>query len=267
MLLTRKMGLIVVILCVSVMCAEVALAGVLAEDNFNDNIRNETLWSSLYIEENGSVDELNHRLEYTSTGAPTGENYAYYGLGMNLAYNGTWTATMDVHVGNYGLTPDDHGYGIEMAVYSPDSTQGEYIFLGLYRGEEDGAGYFGWELCNDYGTGEEYWDDDADSSDGSVKLVWNEDGNHLFKGYYKKTGASAWTELATNVDLNDWVWDATPEADRILHLGIGGYDEGTDETLGDGSEMYLDNFGLVPEPATMGLLVLGGMGVLLRRRK
>ena len=55
-----------------------------AVDNFDDNIRDSTMWDYLVMDWEGALAERNQRLEYTSPGTSNGasedENSAYYKL-------------------------------------------------------------------------------------------------------------------------------------------------------------------------------------------
>jgi len=72
---------------------------------------------------------------------------------------------------------------------------------------------------------------------------------YLFQGYNSLTGTPSWTVDATAV-TGDPDWDTSS-----ITFGT------------DATGIYFTGLSVVPEPATLALLALGGLGMLLRRRR
>ena len=244
----------------------VATAGAVQhiEDNFNDNVKNPVIWVNEYSDEDGQIDETNARLEYTSSAAPADENMAKFGLGAALGYNDTWTLTFDAHLGDYGISGHEHDYAVELGVHVVGSGGDNGLFVSFARGEDDGGvPFFGWQAVSEQGEDEDIWHVSATQVDGSLKLVYNEDGAHLFKAYYREAGD--WQAINEAIDISGW----GVASDDLFSVGLGGFDCGTGIALSDGGKIYADNFviDIVPEPTTMALLGLGACLPLLRRHR
>ncbi|MFP4139480.1 MAG: PEP-CTERM sorting domain-containing protein, partial [Phycisphaerae bacterium] len=103
------------------------------------------------------------------------------------------------------------------------------------------------------------------------------------EGFSMDADGASYNSWATTAKLIDWEWSSeaadwlelnlTPDSDLSLGSspsadltgqvdGIGLYGQ-----LADDSVIRLNDLQAIPEPATMSLLALGGMGVLLRKRR
>lgn len=259
MRLRQKLCVVMVSVCVAAMFSRPAF-GVVASDNFNDNSRDTDMWELVTVGA-GSVTETNSQLQYTSSDANSNFNTQSYGLKRNVPYSESWTVTLEVHVGDYDETAENHEYGMAIVVANRDDTTNDMVLLSLVRGDDEGDGFFEWLFDKDTdGSETDYNEDEAASSDGTLKIVY--DGTGDLAGYYDEGLGDGFEHLAT-YDVSDWGMGA---GDNFA-LGIGGFDEECDFVLDDGAKMYADNFNLVPEPGVISLLVLGAAGLLRRRRR
>jgi len=91
---------------------------------------------------------------------------------------------------------------------------------------------------------------------------------------------AGWQDVASGTPINFYWWDGRPDETQTLTIDYSAYrdqisvDPGYVEIIfalntggGAPSQMYFDNAQLVPEPATIGLLGLFGVGLLLIRRR
>ncbi len=245
--------------CAAVVCVlisvEPAWASLSASDDFGDNTRDTDLWD-VHTVLSGSISETNQRLEYTSAGG-SGDTDAVgvYRLKEALPSDQAWAVMSDVHSEAYAQASVSASYGMEITVTNSDDAN-DILWLTLDRGDEDTPSAY-WCICRetDGVILNEYFGWDAPDS-GTMKLVW--DGTS-FCGYYDE--GSGWQGFAP-IDVSDWGMGAG----STFTLSIGGYDNECDFALDDGGKMYADNFVLVPEPATLALLALGGLALVRRHR-
>jgi len=259
MRLRQKLCVVAVSVCVAAMLSQPAF-GVVASDNFNDNSRDTDMWELVTVGA-GSVTETNSQLQYTSSDADSDFNTGAYGLKRNVPYSESWTVTLDVHVGDYGSSTENHEYGMGIVVANRDDPFNDMVLLSLARGDDEGDGFFEWLFDKDTdGSEVDYNEDAAGSSDGTLKIVY--DGAEDLAGYYDE-GLGDGFELLASYDVSDWGMGAGDN----FNIGIGGFDEDCDFVLDDGTKMYADNFNIVPEPGLISLLALGAVGLLRRRRR
>jgi len=220
----------------------------LPSDNFNDNSIDTTLWT-LYEDDHSSawLDETGGRLEFRST-ASADDLAALY-----IANDWGFLPTVD-----FSFKVDFHY----------DSTASASVFLGIGKDEEN-------DVWLDAGYEESaifYWDAlvggsviDANeklrsSDNGTLYISYNAATDDL---YVSDSGYGAGNAWGTILDLVQGAWDA----DVVSPL-LGG---SADEALPSGAA-YLDNFVvnsgmIIPEPATIGLLGLGSLTLLRKRRR
>ena len=248
-------GALVAVVCVLVSAGS-AWAGLLASDDFGDNARATGLWDEHTVLA-GSILETNQRLEYTSAGGGVADvdNIGAYQLAQPLPYGQAWSVTLDVTVEAYPAAPLSACYGMEFTVINSDDPN-DILWLTLDRGEDSPSSF--WSLFSEADgveTNDQSHHNDADS--GTMRLAW--DGANFMASYDEGSG---WQEFAP-IDVDDWGMGA---GDAFTFF-VGGYDNNCDFALDEGARMYADNFTLVPEPATLSLLALGGVAMLRRRRR
>ena len=263
----RNLHCVIGVVIALVLCANPVMASI-AEDDFTGGLA-AGLWHTPPYENNaGKINAVNNRLEYTSTADSTSnESIAHYSLlDKDMAYDSTWTATVDVHVGDYSssISATEYEYAADMGVYVPGSGSG--VSVELVRSKEGGENEssLNWASFNEWGDGDEdaeSWFASASSDTGSLKLVWNKDGNHEFDAYYSEGGG--WLVIKENISTSLWDLDSSD----VMRISTGGFDWNVDIALGTGSNITVDNFVLVPEPATLTLTVMGAIALLRRKRR
>lgn len=260
----KKTALALLVLSL-VLPAGPALAATWA-DNFNDNTLDPAKWWT-YAEYTGSTEETNNHIEYTSQGDAGGggdedENFAAISSQATLPVATPWTASVDMHLGDYGSPLDtDYWYGVSLTVFPVGAAgdNGFFVEHERMRYNEPSGLVNVWHAAKETGDNDAYSNSiAAGSDDGRVTVSW--DGQY-FNAWFDEGGGQV--QLASNVDIADW------GAVTQLVVSIEGWDEDCDWVLDDGSQMTLDNFELtiVPEPASVTVLLTLALPALIRRRR
>ena len=234
----------------AVMIFGTSMAYALPSDNFDNNSIDTTLWT-LYEDDHSSawLDETGGRLEFRSTASA-------YDLAAYIANDWGFLPTVD-----FSFKVNFHY----------DSTASASVFLGIGKdGENDvwlDAGYeesafFCWEAIVNGSIIDEV-EKARGSTDGTLYISYNASEDDL---YVSDTGYGSGAAWGTILDLVQGAWDAD-----IVSPFLGGDIWGPGEALPSGAA-YLDNFvvdsgTIIPEPATIGLLGLGSLALLRKRRR
>lgn len=221
----------------------------------------------LTIDSSGGVGNSGYmRSTYNTAGnngVYTGELFDLSAVGTVIDYSIYVLADVDVQ--NISTTAGDRA----MVTGFRDTAGGSeelYVLMGS-TGFDPNAGTTDWQL-QIQGTG---------SGVASSPSFTVEDG-HWYKMDMKLTFASA-TEWDVNVAVTDYGTDGVSEAlaPEIIYTPTVTFG---DAVIGSAAEVRLqtgendrtgmngyDNFMVIPEPATMGLLAIGGLGALLKRKR
>jgi hypothetical protein len=165
--------------------------------------------------------------------------------------------------------------------------QAEFITNGGFESGE--AGPTGWTVSDNGGSGWRFCTAEYVSPGRSMRsdVAWASISqtvsdlptSDLTLSFYGKNPDGSWPEIyvtvknaATSEILNAWYPypNAPPSwwyysADFSLPAGVD--DITISFAMKSGSQLIIDNVSLVPEPATMTVLLAGGIGAMLRRRK
>ncbi len=218
-------------------------------DNFNDNSKDPALWGTDEVKGQGQLNEINGRLEYTTTGSGTiMDSSDRRWIATKFPYNGDWAIQIDVT--NTASSPTFNSFGIvvESARLPDNEIEIELGPSGLFWAEfrggtlisgDDSALYFG---LNTHGAVQISFNGmskvftvnyDSDPSDG---YLWQPFGNF-------GVASTAVADDVRNWGLND--------SDHFVAY-VFGYSERISVTSG---EMYGDNFqeegGVPPPPAEL----------------
>ncbi len=238
-------------------------AAAIQDDNFNDNAKG-SQWK--LITDNSSLldlQEQNQRLEMISNGPTDANTDALYlsngPTGFRLSTASDFHITID-----YSFT----GYDLAGA-----SGTALLLDFGVGR-DEDGTdsaavayGYTNFGLGGTPGAGVAHRTDDAQSQDAAVPFLPT---TGTFDIAYNSAGDDLTLSIVgggisyTLADTVQGIWGASD-----LLVSFGGRGNGFTTSSG---QAYLDNFtvvsgAVVPEPATVTLLILGSAGALLKRRR
>jgi Flp pilus assembly protein TadG len=222
---------------------------------------------SLTIESSSGVGNSGYmRSTYNTAGNDgnfTGELFDLSAVGTVIDYSIYVLA--DVGVQNITTTAGDRA----MVTGFRDTAGGSeelYVLMGS-TGYDANAATSDWQL-EIQGTG----------SGVAASPVFTVEDGHWYKMDMKFTFASA-TEWDVNVAVTDYGTDGVSEAvaPEIIYTPTITF---ADAAIGTAAEVRLqtgendrtgmngyDNFMVIPEPATMSLLAIGGLGALLRRRR
>ncbi|MBC8374177.1 MAG: PEP-CTERM sorting domain-containing protein [Planctomycetes bacterium] len=195
-------------------------------------------------------------------GSNSGSAYIY-----ERQAGGTWT--QKIHLTALGGTSEDRfGYSVSLsgdrAIVGAPSNDSAYIFVrdtgGTWMQQaqltaSDGGGTsFGWSVA-------------IDGNHAAIGAIYDEDnGNDSGSAYiFEQDISGSWTEIAkvtaSDGDVEDlFGWSVSISGDSAI---VGAY--GNDDVGSNSGSAYI--YGNVPEPATLGMLALGGLAMLRRRRR
>ena len=245
----KRLLTICAVAAVMVFATSAAYALPVLSDDFDDGTMDTTLWT-LYEDDHSSawLDETSGRLEFRATASADDLAALYI-------------------ANDWGFVPtEDFSFNVG---FHYSSTISGSVLLGLAKDIEDN------DVWLDAGYEESaifYWDAlvggsviDANeklrsSDNGTLYISYNAATDDL---YVSDSGYGAGNAWGTILDLVQGAWDA----DVVSPL-LGG---SADEALPSGAA-YLDNFVvnsgmIIPEPATIGLLGLGSLTLLRKRRR
>jgi hypothetical protein len=215
-------------------------------DDFNDNSKDPALWGLDEIKGQGQLNEVNGRLEYTTTGSGTIlDSSDRRWIATKFPYNGDWTIQIDVT--NTASSPTFNSFGIvvESARLPDNEIEIELGLSGLFWAEfrggtlisgDDTALYFG---PNTHGAVLLSFD----STSKVFTVYYDSDPSDGYQ--WQQFGSFGVVNTATAVNVRNW---GLNESDQFIAY-VFGYSERISVTSG---EMYGDNFqelgGITPPP-------------------
>lgn len=224
-------------------------ASSLVADNFDDNVRNPSIWAESDRTEGGaSLGETGQRLEYrVAIPDSAGGDEAYRPLASSLAVpaDHDWEATVDLH--NAAVAGNGKWASVGLALLSPDESRN--VFLELYaadsaRGFVTGLAADGEPVGTDGDTG------NLGKTGGSARLAFN-GTSKVVSAFYDADGSAngfQWVQLASyglagaggSSGNDNWPLGSSD----TLVLAVGGSSEGVTIAAG---QAYLDNFTFAKE--------------------
>jgi hypothetical protein len=235
-------------------------------DNFNDNSKDPSLWGADVIGGNGALNEVNGRLEYTST--RFGANEANRPWILNFGgYGENWAIQLDVfnsHVAGGGEVTSC-GFEVFQGGNSLNS-----VFVELYTVHTaNGKGFYS-VLRNNNVYAAEQATGDLNATLGTVQISY--DGlNKVLTSSYDPDGSAngfQWIQFATfgingsggSTGNANWGMNDSSE----FSVSVYGYSEKTDITSG---MIYVDNFIAVPEPSNWPFALLAAGAAIISRSR
>ncbi len=172
--------------------------------------------------------------------------------------------------GQYITNPDGPEWRLSFLIRSPDWAGASYSYVKTYMGTATNPVEYGWWLGDAPGT---LWGDKSNSTlvNDNHETGWGTDAITGIPdtGWYTVT--MTWEQSTST--LSALIADANGTTVASNSIVNGSFDQFNRLTLGaslnSGKEFYLDDVKVemsIPEPASLGLLVLGGL-VLARRRR
>lgn len=239
----RMRGLVFACLAVGAFSAS-ALADGLLLDDFNDNTINPAWWNAQTLA-GPTVQEVNSRVEVF---VPGGSSASFFAAGLQSAYR--LTGDFDVQV-DYALLswPQHNGVRVGLTVSPVTGSGGGVERVSRQSGEYDGAE----DYCTDFG-GQGLWTVTGDTS-GTLRLQRTGgtiSGYYLNGGNWSLVSSAAISASDVNVSISGW-----SDPSIFGHQDV---------------RFAFDNFRInsghfAPEPATVSLLLLGGLAMIRRRRR
>lgn len=238
--------------CVA-LCSINVLANLYGSDDFNDNTMDTAKWSSFLDD---SLHETNGRLEYYGG---TGEAGSAWVWELNTgSYVQDWTVALAVVNSVDETTLSDQFITVGLIALNPETYDNTFS-VGLSAGDYAGGSGPRRDIYTSVDVNQEWvLEQDVETIATSLQLQISFDASaKVLTSYYDSgSGLSA----VTNFHVGSW---SMTDSD-VFTIAV--YGESFDVTPVSG-EVYADNFGAVPEPGTLGLMIVGAGGLLLAREK
>ncbi len=253
-----SIGLLAVLVC--------ATGAWAVTDDFNDNSPSAG-WTT-----GPNFTEQNARLEFIH--GSTGGESEFWTWGTQMSYTSNWSVALDMTTTIDPSVLSGEQFA-EMGLSVSNSSDGADAFrFHLAAGSEDDSPDPDfkfrelWSMPNTNNVGfdaDESFVDLGDGNDSASLLISYSAATHTLSAQYDLDG-NGFQALGSfdvvNGTANIGGWGMS--GGDTFNLSISAWSEGLVMSSG---LMYADNFDIVPEPATMGLLALGGIAMLRHRKK
>jgi hypothetical protein len=222
-------------------------------DNFNDNSKDPVLWGTDEVKGQGQLNEINGRLEYSTSGSGTSLDSSDRLLRRRFPYNASWTIQIEA---------------------TNTTTSGTFNSFGInVESSKDGGDSIEVELANFSGLWSEFYENDASiafasgAAPGTTATI-RMSFNHLTKVFAVSYLNGTWIDFGTfgvngSGGINGNANWALTDTDYFKAY-IFGYSEGIAVSSG---ELYGDNFGEtggIPLPPTELVVNEGTTGTEIR---
>ncbi len=242
----------------------IGFANFIGADNFDDNVKNPTLWGTDLIDGNGALAEINSRLEYTGSGP--GVNDANRPWTLNYgSFTSDWQLTLDVFNSHVAAPGEVSSFGME--VFQRDGSPNNSVFVELYS-VEGKKGFYSVLRENDIYVAE-VDTGNLDAQFGTVRISYDAGSQTMTTSYDPDGSANGFLGIPLgSFGINgsggatgnaNWGMDAASE----FYVNVYGYSEEATITSG---MLYGDNFTAVPEPSAWALLIMGMVAIFAAKK-
>lgn len=240
-----------------------SVADALPSDDFNDNVMDPSLWNLYQENPNAWLEEINQRLELRSAAGVEEAVALYAANGWGFLTTNNFSFKADFHCSSTS-GPEYSEFnvmlGIGKGVNDPVTIENNNatIAAGYYVDEYESESFFSCDKTTDGIHVNEGWQSRSQDN-GTLYISYDASEDKL---YLSDTGYdSPWVTIS---DLLKGEWDSP-----VVSLFLGGY---VDNIALNSGDAFLDNFvvdsgSVIPEPATISVLGLGGLVLALRKRK